>query len=200
MKLMVGAYKSLPIKVKHQISRTIKIEGGYVNDPDDSGGETNFGITKAVAEEFQESWNDYLWTGLMQTMPVEFAQDVYTYKYYLKPRIDMIAECSEILAEEVFDAGVNSGTMLPIEWLQKTLNVLNNREKYYKDIYVDGIMGSGTQAALQTYLGYRGEEGERVLYNAINCLQGAFYINLAHRREKDEKFVYGWLSHRLDFK
>lgn len=200
MKLIVEAYKSLPLKVKHQIARTVKVEGGYVNDPDDSGGETKYGITKDVAEEFRVSWDDYLWTGTMRTMPVEFAQDVYTYKYYLKPRINMIAECSHMIAEEVFDAGVNSGTMLPIEWLQKTLNVLNNREKYYKDISEDGIMGSGTQAALQAYLDYRGEEGEKVLYNAINCLQGAFYINLAHRREKDEKFVYGWMSHRLDFK
>lgn len=200
MGLMVGAYKSLPQKVKSQISRTIKIEGGYVNDPEDSGGETNFGITKSVAEEFQESWNDYLWTGCMKTMPLEFAQDVYTDEYYLKPRIDMIAECSEMIAEEIFDAGVNSGTRRPIKWLQTCLNVLNNREKYYKDISEDGYMGKGTQNALSKFLEIRGEKGENVLYNAVNCMQGAFYINLAHRREKDEKFVYGWLSHRLDFK
>lgn len=31
------------------INEIIRVEGGYVNDPRDSGGETNFGITVAVA-------------------------------------------------------------------------------------------------------------------------------------------------------
>lgn len=32
--------------VKHAIKRILSLEGGYVNDPDDSGGETIFGITR----------------------------------------------------------------------------------------------------------------------------------------------------------
>ena len=34
------------------INEIIGVEGGYVNDPSDSGGETNFGITVAVARQF----------------------------------------------------------------------------------------------------------------------------------------------------
>jgi len=36
-----------------------------------------------------------------------------------------------------------------------------------------------------------------VLCRALNCLQGAYYIELAERREKDERFVYGWLKNRV---
>jgi hypothetical protein len=28
----------------------------------------------------------------------------------------------------------------------------------------------------------------------INCLQGSFYIELCERREKDEKYIFGWMK------
>ena len=34
------------------INEIIRVEGGYVNNPSDSGGGTNFGITVAVARQF----------------------------------------------------------------------------------------------------------------------------------------------------
>jgi len=34
------------------INQIIDVEGGYVNDPSGSGGETNFGITEAVARAY----------------------------------------------------------------------------------------------------------------------------------------------------
>ena len=36
----------------HTINEIIKVEGGVVNDPNDSGGATNFGITEQVAREY----------------------------------------------------------------------------------------------------------------------------------------------------
>ncbi len=32
---------------------------------------------------------------------------------------------------------------------------------------------------------------------ALNCDQGVYYKNLSRRRQKDEKFVYGWLKNRV---
>jgi lysozyme family protein len=72
--------------------------------------------------------------------------------------------------------------------------VLNNREGLYRDLKVDGIIGLATVSALTRYLEQRDESA---LVKALNCLQGAFYIELAERREKDETFVYGWFKHRV---
>ena len=36
----------MPSTLDNAIEKTLAHEGGYVNDPDDPGGETNFGISK----------------------------------------------------------------------------------------------------------------------------------------------------------
>jgi len=80
------------------------------------------------------------------------------------------------------------------KFLQRALNVLNNTGSLYRDLKVDGAIGSATVSALRGYLDGR-DEG--TLVKALNCLQGAFYITLAERREKDERFVYGWFKNRV---
>ena len=55
---------------KDIINHVIEIEGGYVDDPSDSGGETNYGITKAVARR-------YGYAGHMRDLPREVAYQIY---------------------------------------------------------------------------------------------------------------------------
>ena len=77
------------------------------------------------------------------------------------------------------------------------MNVLNNRGQNYSDLKVDGDVGGKTLNALKAFMAKRGSSGESVLYNMLNSLQGAFYVTLAERREKDEKFVFGWFKNRV---
>ena len=170
------------------INEIIRIEGGYVNDPSDSGGETNYGITVAVARA-----NGY--DGPMRDLPREVAFQIYADRYWDAVRADDIAELSEAVAEEVVDTCVNMGSGRAGTFLQRALNVLNNRGQLYADLVVDGAIGNKTIAALRAYLERREEEA---LLKALNCLQGAFYIELSERREKDERFVYGWLCNRVN--
>lgn len=169
------------------INEIIRVEGGYVNDPSDSGGETNFGITIGVARSFG-------YTGSMLDMPRQVAFDIYAVKYWDSVRGDQLAELSERVAEEVVDTGVNMGIKRAGEFLQRSLNVLNNREKYYNDIATDGVIGGGTLMALEYYIFKRSDE---VMVKMLNCLQGAFYVELAERREKDERFINGWFKNRV---
>jgi len=172
------------------IGNILRVEGGYVNDPSDSGGETNYGITIAVARA-------YGYEGDMKDFPKQKAFEIYSKLYWDKLHLDEIEELSSLIAEELADTGVNMGTLRAARFLQRSLNVLNNRSRSYRDLKVDGQIGNATLRALKAYFMVRGEEGEKVLFKMLNALQGAFYVTLAERREKDEKFVYGWYANRV---
>ena len=172
------------------VERLISVEGGYVNDPSDSGGETIFGITKAVARE-----NGY--TGAMRHMSRAQAKVIYRAKYWAKPGLYLIAPLSKHVAEELLDTGVNAGTGSAGMMFQKALNVMNRNSKDYPDIAEDGAIGPGTAKAFAAYPKRNGALAETRMLKALNCMQGAFYIDLARRREKDERFVNGWLDNRV---
>ena len=175
---------------KEVIGRIIDKEGGYVNDPQDSGGETNWGITKRVARQ-----NDY--HGPMQYLSKETAFAIYAKRYWHPLRLNQIEKLSHMIAEELADTGVNQGVHRAAETLQRALNALNNVGSLYGDIKIDGDIGPATIAALKAYLEQRGAEGEMVLHRGLNVLQGAYYFDLTERRQKDEKYLYGWLRHRV---
>ena len=102
-------------------------EGGYVNNPKDPGGETNWGITKTVAVA-----NGY--TGDMRTMPKETAKCIYKKMYWDKLQCDQLPF---VVAFQLFDAGVNHGNSQAVKFLQRALSVVD-----------DGVIGAKTIAAV----------------------------------------------------
>lgn len=165
-------------------------EGGYVNNPNDPGGATRWGITQRVARK-------YGYQGDMRTLPRDTAVDIYRQQYWTDPGFADVAAISEAVAEELLDSGVNLGVTWPALWLQVALNGLNNQGKIYADVDEDGDVGPGTLRALKAYFAARGKEGEAVLLRALNCLQGARYIDIARGRQASEGFLYGWLRTRV---
>lgn len=172
------------------IDRVLKAEGGYVDHPADSGGPTNFGITQAVARA-----NGY--GGDMRYLPEELARHIYRKRYILEPRFDQVAGIDPDIGFELVDAGVNMGPARPATFFQRCLNVFNANGSRYADLFVDGRIGPATLDAFRSYLRWRGAEGRVVMLRALNNLQGAFYIELAEARPKDEAFVYGQILHRV---
>lgn len=170
--------------------KVVLIEGGYSDNPADSGGKTMYGVTEAVARAAGFS-------GLMRDLSPSQARSIYKARYWDVLRLDDVDELSPSVAHEVFDTAVNCGVGVAGTFLQRALNALNRQEKDYDDIVADGIVGLMTLAALRAYLKKRGNEGELVMMRALNSLQGARYIELAERREKDEQFLYGWMLNRV---
>lgn len=173
------------------VDRVLGVEGGYVNDPNDSGGETNWGITVAVARAFG-------YHGAMQMMTRDQAKAIYRKRYWEALCLDDIYPLAPAVAHELFDTGVNCGVETAGKYLQRCLNVLNKGGTLYRDVQVDGRIGPMTVAALREFLEFRGRHGEVVMLRALNSLQGERYIALAEARPKDEAFVYGWFLNRVE--
>ena len=173
------------------IAEVIEREGGYVNHPADRGGPTNWGITIAVARR-------HGYTGDMRSLPRSTAAAIYAANYWHSLCLDDIAELSTDLALVLFDFGVNSGPGRAAEYLQRQLNVLNNRGKFYPDIKVDGSIGPATLAVLKTYESVRGKQGLYVLSHVVNAERIVFCRGLAERKESQEAFTYGWFRRVVD--
>jgi lysozyme family protein len=177
------------------IADIILAEGGdkYTNKPNDSGGPTKFGITlKALSDYRGRACTEQ---DVMDLQEPE-ARQIYLKKYYLFPCFDLVHSLSQAIAVELTDTGVNMGPKVATIFLQRVLNVFNNRGKLYPDMQSDGMIGQKTIDALRAYLQYRKQDGELVMLKALNDLQGAAYIELAERREKDEESVFGWIKQR----
>jgi lysozyme family protein len=172
------------------IGPLLAVEGGYSNNKADAGGETNWGVTAAVARE-----NGY--GAAIAVMTREQAAAIYRAKYWAKPGLYLVAPLSPKIAAELFDTGVNMGTGTAAIFLQRSLNALNEQGKDFADIAVDGGIGPCTAAALKDFLAKRGVVGEQVMLTALNCLQGARYIELAESRAANEAFEFGWLAARV---
>lgn len=173
------------------------IEAGYVDDPDDSGGITNHGVTQALANQYKTTLKTkFGWNGNMRNLTTEMAFFIYKTHFWDKMKLDKVMKRSVFLADRLFDLGINAGKTVAVKNLQRYLNVMNNRQTYWKDIDADGAMGPKSLAALDAYIAKRGATGKDYLIDAMLDMQSTYYIELAERREKDEKFIYGWQARK----
>jgi lysozyme family protein len=159
-------------------------EGGYVDDPADSGGKTKYGITETTARQFG-------YTKEMKDLELKTALNIYKIMYWDPICGDEMIDIAPHTVMEIFDTGVNVGVSKASKFLQATLNAfLGESQK----LIIDGLVGRRTMSALRAYLK---ERDELVFVTALNCLQGAHYLDLASRRPKDKKFLYGWIKNRV---
>ena len=116
---MADFNKSIEIILKH--------EGGYVNDPDDPGGETNMGITK----------RDYPHLDIVN-LTIEQAKEIYREKYWNTIKGNDIVD--QNVANQIFDFGVNAGVKRTSIKTQEILVIA-----------ADGIIGNQTINAINRY-------------------------------------------------
>lgn len=179
------------MKTKDEIfNEILGKEGGYVNNPNDRGGPTNWGIT-------QETARAHGYNGDMRNLTRDKALQILETDYWYGPRFDQIALVSADIAAELCDTGVNMGPSVASKFLQRSLNVFNNNCAAYPDILADGQIGPRTITALQAFVKSRGNAGVNTMLKALNSLQGARYIELAEQRPANEAFVYGWIANRI---
>jgi lysozyme family protein len=175
---------------KDSWAKTDSLEGGYSNNPNDPGGETNHGLTKRVAVE-----NGY--TGDMKGLTESLASQIGKKVFWDANNLDQIDEIAPVIADKLFDGGYNCGVMTAAYWLQRLLNIFNRQGTDYPDLTVDQHVGPATVAALRALVDKRGVAGVRVMMRGLNALQGWYYVTIGEKNPKLEDFEFGWFEARI---
>lgn len=163
--------------------------GGYTNDPIDKGGETKWGITIKVARAFG-------YQGRMIDLPKNTACAIFEQNYWKPNNLDEIEKINPIIAEEMYDTGVNMGVGVAARFLQKSLNISNNNGKDFADLVVDGNIGGKTIAALKAFFKRR-PEALKILFFRLNAFQDLRYDEIIANNDSQERFGNGWREKRV---
>lgn len=198
--LNLSRYRSIDdITPTKCIEDIIIMEGGYVNDPTDMGGETNYGITKRTALKNKDLWAKHNFNGDMKVLPKALAYDIYYREYWKKSGCEFLMNYSRLLAFQVFDVAVNMGPGRAIGFLQTSLNVSNRGEMDYGDQKIDMAWGPTMQSTIERFYKRNGVHGMNNLLYQHCAQQLMFYMNLAINKPNQEKFMNGW-SNRVTAK
>lgn len=114
----------MSVKFLQAINRVLGHEGGYVNDPSDPGGETNWGISKRSYPNVS-----------IKTLTRNQAVAIYYRDFWLKAHCE---ELSDGAGYQLMDSAVNSGISQSIRFMQRAIGVAD-----------DGIYGPVTLAAMR---------------------------------------------------
>lgn len=164
------------------LNRTLGFEGGWSDDPDDSGGKTKYGITEAT-------WKRY-WKVKGQPVPYPIrnirlsdAGNVYKKLYWDDIGMGLIeGKVIQSVVNEIFDAVVNGGG---VKLAQRAVNMLYDAGDV--KIKEDGVLGPKTAAALIAL--NKPHKGASLLA----AIRGERYIwYKALDKGSQEKFVLSW--------
>lgn len=153
-------------------------EGGYVNDPDDDGGETYRGISRKKHPQW-DGWKDVdarqplKKDAIIKDAALDF-KVVAFYETKFWHEIGGNAINSQAVANMACDWQVNSGDNCT-KALQRIVGV-----------YPDGIVGPKTIAAINAM-------PETLLLTKLRQYRIDFYYDLVRRKPKNQKYLKGWL-------
>ena len=169
-------------------------EGGYVNDPDDPGGATNFGVTIHTMRRLGldlDADGDVDAADVRRLTRTQ-ARDIYVDHYFRRPGI---ARLPGVLQASVFDMYVNAGSNA-VRILQRLL------AEFGHPATVDGVIGPRTVAAAEAAFAVAPAH----LADAYGIARRNYYYALADRRPASRKFARrrdggkgGWIVRAEEF-
>ncbi len=153
-------------RFEEAIGAVLANEGGYVNDPSDRGGETNFGISKRSypAEDIAH-------------LTRERAVEIYRRDFW--PRMwEGITD--QRVATKLLDLSVNMGAPAAVALLQKALLDIGGT------VLADGAFGPKTLSQVNQ------APSEKLLF-AFGNRAARYYFAIADKRPASRKFLHSWL-------
>jgi lysozyme family protein len=143
-------------------------EGGYVNHPDDPGGETKYGISKRTYPYLD-----------IKHLTMDQARQIYFVDFWLKAKCEQIE--NEPMAEKFFDACVNTGIGQAVTLLQRALRATGAK------VEEDGVIGPVTLEAVN-------KADNAALVAAFRSEAAGYYRLLAGLKPTQRLFLSGWLT------
>ena len=150
----------------------IEAEGGYSNDPNDSGGETKYGISKASYPKVD-----------IKNLTLDQAYAIYERDYWNPHKLSNIN--NQEMANKIFLAIVNLGSSKAIICLQKSLIICGSNS-----IILDGILGPKTMNAVNS-------APQNWLLDRFSIELGLYYLSRVDADKTQLKFLRGWLRRVL---
>lgn len=173
----------------------VRREGGFVNDPDDPGGATNFGVTigtmRGLGLDLDEDGD--VDVADVRLMTAEMAAEIFMEHYFLDPRIDMLPHA---IQATVFDMQVNAGSNA-VRILQRMIGATG------RDISVDGAIGPQTARLAHEVAN---EMGGQAMADAYGIERRNYYYRIGDRRPASRKYARrrdggkgGWIVRAEEF-
>lgn len=147
------------------IKKVLGHEGGYVHDPVDPGGETNFGISKASYPRVD-----------IARLTAGEAVEIYRQDYWNRTKI---VDLPDSISGAVLDFAVNHGRRRAAIYCQKTINAFGG------NVRVDGAIGPITVAAAENL-------DSSLFLRELTARRLSFYDRIIHNNPPMSKFKNGW--------
>lgn len=169
-------------------------EGGYVNDPDDPGGATKYGVTIHTMRRLGLDLTGDGRVGVADVRALTRAKavEIFIEHYFNRPKI---AELPADVQASVFDMYVNAGGNA-VKILQRLL-----RDMGY-NVTVDGVLGPQSLEAARR----AGQAAPHHLADAYAIARRNYYFRLADRRPASRKYARtkagkkgGWIKRAEEF-
>ena len=169
-------------------------EGGFVNDPDDPGGATKYGVTIGTMKRLglDLTGDGRVGEADVRALTRTKAKQIFIDDYFQRPRI---SELPEVLQASVFDMYVNAGGNA-VKILQRLLRDMGQQ------LTVDGAIGPQTILAARLALDAAPEH----LADAYGIARRNYYYALADRRVASRKYARrrdggkgGWITRAEEF-
>ena len=169
-------------------------EGGFVNDPDDPGGATNFGVTigtmRALGLDLDGDGD--VDVSDVRRMSAKKAAEIFKTQYFERPGI---AGLPGAIQASVFDMYVNAGANA-VRILQRLIR------EFGVNVSVDGVIGPQTTRAARQVAVMAPDH----FADAYGVARRNYYYALADRRPASRKYVRrkdggkgGWIRRAEEF-
>ena len=169
-------------------------EGGYVNDPDDPGGATKFGVTIHTMRRLglDLSHDGVVDAGAVRALTREDAVKIFIDHYYPRPGIARLPGARQA---SVFFMYVNAGANA-VKILQRLLREMG------QEVDIDGLIGPQTVTAAETATRAAPDH----IADAYGIARRNYYFRLADGRPASRKFARtraggkgGWIRRAEEF-